>query len=289
MMRVFSRIFLLFMAGIVLIGCTSPPKATSLPAHTHTQTPSPIASPTARQTTTPTQEAIRSTVEERTITPQPQICSPMQGVSLEDLGSHIFNPFDPPRPGSDDPHMVVDFYMTAEGSQMALEGSPVQAVLTGKVAAVIRDRFPYGNAVLVETPLEQAPSRWLESNPIPTVAPTLEVIPALTCPDIQVETEWNPNQRSIYLMYAHLRESPDLQIGDEIICGQTLGEFGNSGNSLNPHLHLEVRVGPAGARFESMAHYDASASAEEMYNYCLWRVNGLFQLIDPASLFEPNP
>ena len=75
------------------------------------------------------------------------------------------------------------------------------------------------------------------------------------------------------------------------MCGQAIGSVGMSGNALNPHLHLEVRVGPAGIRLESMAHYDTSATAQEMANYCRWRVSGLFQLVDPmqlGSLGEPE-
>jgi hypothetical protein len=64
---------------------------------------------------------------------------------------------------------------------------------------------------------------------------------------------------------------------------------GDSGNALNPHLHLETRVGPAGARFSSLAHYDASASLEEMDNYCAWRVSGWFVLLDPLQLLAHQP
>jgi hypothetical protein len=45
-----------------------------------------------------------------------------------------------------------------------------------------------------------------------------------------------------------------------------------------------MRLGPAGVRFSSLAHYDASATIEEMFNYCTWRVSGLFQLVDPMLL-----
>ena len=61
-----------------------------------------------------------------------------------------------------------------------------------------------------------------------------------------------------------------------------------SGNALNPHLHLEARVGPAGTRLDSMAHYDSSASPAEMAAYCLWRVSGAFQRINPLQLLLYN-
>jgi hypothetical protein len=38
-----------------------------------------------------------------------------------------------------------------------------------------------------------------------------------------------------------------------------------------------------------MAHYDASASLEEMANYCLWRVSGHFSLFDPMDLLSVSP
>jgi murein DD-endopeptidase MepM/ murein hydrolase activator NlpD len=61
---------------------------------------------------------------------------------------------------------------------------------------------------------------------------------------------------------------------------------GKSGNALNPHLHFEIKVGPAGLRFTSMAHYDASATLEEMATYCTWSISGLFQVVDPLRLLS---
>jgi murein DD-endopeptidase MepM/ murein hydrolase activator NlpD len=83
-----------------------------------------------------------------------------------------------------------------------------------------------------------------------------------------------------------MRDAPGFQVGDPIECGEALGQVGQSGNALNPHLHFEVRLGPAGIQLKSMAHYDASASAEEMSNYCTWRVRGVFQLVDPMLLLR---
>jgi murein DD-endopeptidase MepM/ murein hydrolase activator NlpD len=86
-----------------------------------------------------------------------------------------------------------------------------------------------------------------------------------------------------------MKEPMELQPGQAVTCGQTIGAIGSSGNALNPHLHLEVRAGPSRASFSSMAHYDNSASAEEMANYCAWRVSGIFQLIDPLRLLSAAP
>jgi len=74
-------------------------------------------------------------------------------------------------------------------------------------------------------------------------------------------------------------------LGDAVACGQPLGTIGQSGNALNPHLHIEVRVGPAGARPGSLAHYTDSATLDEMAAYCAWRVSGLFAMTNPMLLF----
>ncbi len=167
---------------------------------------------------------------------------------------------------------------------------PVQAVLSGVVASLTQDRFPYGNALVIETPLEALSPALLESLQLPTPQPEVTPI-SLTCPDLAApiwEGQQGPSRRSLYLLYAHLQSSPAFEPGDPVSCGEALGAVGMSGNALNPHLHLEVRVGPAGARLPAMAHYDASASGEEMASYCAWRVRGFFQLIDPLKLFDPQ-
>ena len=203
---------------------------------------------------------------------------------LSDLPGMVVNPFAPPsRPGSDDPHHGIDLAQVGAGN-IALAGLPVQAVLAGQVAAVIVDRFPYGNAVIIETPLERLPGRWWEVLALPTPAPTLAFIPALTCPTPEHPLAWNEDARSLYLLYAHMQSPPSPQPDETVACGQALGAIGDSGNALNPHLHLEVRIGPSGVRIPSLAHYDPSATVDEMAYYCAWRVSGLFQLVDPMDI-----
>ncbi len=248
-----------------------------------------VETPTATLSPSPTIPAadtpIPSSSAAPSATPGLRLCSPMQGVAWAELPGMISNPFHPPqRAGSDDPHQAVDFAdIGADG--YALTGRGVQAVLEGRIAGVIADRFPYGNAVLVESPLENLPGNWLETLSLPAPAPTLAVIPALTCPPGE-PVAFDPEKRSLYLLYAHLEAPPALEPGQAVGCGQAIGKVGMSGNALNPHLHLEVRVGPAGIRLESMAHYDASAAPQEMANYCTWRVSGLFQLVDPMRLWR---
>jgi murein DD-endopeptidase MepM/ murein hydrolase activator NlpD len=167
---------------------------------------------------------------------------------------------------------------------MALAGRTVQAALAGRVTLVIHDRFPFGNAVLVETPLDEIPAAGIAALPTPALTPA--VIPALTCPAFPNVAEEVASARSLYLLYAHLQASPDVRPGNAVSCGQSLGSVGDSGNALNPHLHLEARVGPSGLRLESMSHYSTSATPEEMANYCLWSVSGAFQLVNPLDVLD---
>jgi murein DD-endopeptidase MepM/ murein hydrolase activator NlpD len=77
-----------------------------------------------------------------------------------------------------------------------------------------------------------------------------------------------------------------LHLGDAVTCGQPIGEVGTTGASVNPHLHFEARLGPAGATFTSFGHYDARSTALERNNYCLWRVSNWFQLVDPLPILQ---
>jgi murein DD-endopeptidase MepM/ murein hydrolase activator NlpD len=255
---------------------SQPPSVTRIPLSTPQQTTTVSPQPT-RLPATPTNPAAL------------QVCSPLDGIKVGDLAGHIVNPFHPPPPGSDDPHQGVDLADLIPGSGVARAGRGVQAVLAGRVSSVIHDRFPYGNAILVETSLQGLPAAWLEALQAPTPAPTLTARSALTCPTPQAPAAWDLAQRSLYLLYAHMLQAPSLQPGETVSCGEQLGAIGSSGNALNPHLHLEARVGPAGADFASMAHYTTSASPVEMRAYCDWRVSGLFQLIDPMRFFVAAP
>ena len=214
--------------------------------------------------------------------PTPVICSPLEGYHLEEIPALVSNPFNPPPPGSDNPHQGVDLADRQGESYLAVAGRLVQALLSGKVAAVVRDRFPYGNALLVESPLDELPKGWIAELGLTEPAPTPRPDLALTCPDV-IGKKWQEGQ-SLYLLYAHLQQTPTFQLDNLVTCGQRIGNLGDSGNALNPHLHLEVRLGPKGVRFSSLAHYDNRATPEEMDNYCTWRVRGIFRLVDPLRL-----
>jgi murein DD-endopeptidase MepM/ murein hydrolase activator NlpD len=207
----------------------------------------------------------------------------------ENFSEFVSNPFLPPAPGSDDPHQGLDLALLDPATRIALPGSPVAAILPGTVAAVIEDRFPYGYALLVETPLEVFAEEQLLSLNLPTPIPTREGHPVLTCPTPGSSQLWDFSRQSIYSLYAHLQAKPEIQPGDKIACGQTFGQIGQSGNALHPHVHIEIRLGPAEASFNSLAHYIGNASPEEMWNYCQWRVSGAFQLVDPNLILQFLP
>jgi murein DD-endopeptidase MepM/ murein hydrolase activator NlpD len=266
----------------------SPPNLPSL-----TQTPLNIPAPS----TTPGPAATWTTQPTSTPPNMPEaiISSPLDGIDIKDLPAFITNKFSPPPFGSDNPHQGVDFSIVDPDTNLAVPGNPVRAVFSGTVASIIQDRFPYGNAILLETCLDTISPLISKHILIPTPAPLLRNHPVLTCPDVGgwIDSSRLENTvditRSLYILYAHLENPVSFQQGDEIIISQIVGRIGSSGNALNPHLHLESRIGPAGLRIPSMAHYDTSATQEEMTYYCLWRISGLFQLIDPMVFFNPSP
>ena len=44
-----------------------------------------------------------------------------------------------------------------------------------------------------------------------------------------------------YILLCHMKDaSVNVKVGDEVAIGQKLGEVGNSGSSIQPHLHVQV-------------------------------------------------
>jgi murein DD-endopeptidase MepM/ murein hydrolase activator NlpD len=219
---------------------------------------------------------------------KPQICSPIHNVLIEDISGMIFNPFYPPVDGSDDPHQGVDLSDVDINSQIAKTGAQVDSIINGKVSMVIKNRFPYGNAVVIETQLEELPETWqnmILTSPQPEAFNKSSV---LTCPKGWNEMSSLITSPALYILYAHLENLPDLVEGELVQCGDALGSIGMSGNALAPHVHIEMRYGPPLGLSGSMSHYDVSASVEEMSNYCRWRVSGWYRLLDPISLILHN-
>lgn len=247
-------------------------------ATTATPTPKPVPSITPIPTSKPTQTA----------TPIP-VCSPLSGIKLQELPDILTNPFDAPKPGQDTGHHGIDLAYYRRGNQIGIEGLPIFAVLSGTVTSALSNSWPYGNMVMIETPLDQLPVVWQDQFQAPVSPVIITPDSRLFCPTAQPDIKTTGNQRSLYIVYAHMQYEPTLNLGDQLSCGQQLGAVGNTGKSGNPHLHLEFRVGPSGFKFEQMSHYINNATTEEMVNYCLWRVSGVFELVDPLPLLIAQP
>jgi murein DD-endopeptidase MepM/ murein hydrolase activator NlpD len=281
---------IVLMAFAFLGGCyfQSPP-STKIVVQSTIVNPGRVFTPTFKPGPTLT-ITTRPVFNDFTPTPVLNVCSPIDGFQFAQLPAAITTPFHPPPLGSDDPHQGVDFSDRSKVGDLALEGRDVQAVLAGTVAAVVNNRFPYGNAVFVETPLENLPQNLIEQLQPPEIGPLKDLVSPLTCPSLSLSLNDNLlSNKSLYLLYAHMKAPPTFQPGDQVDCGQTLGKIGQSGNAINPHLHFEIRVGPAGVRLGSMAHYDNSASQEEMTAYCIWRISGYFRVVDPMKIFQNYP
>jgi murein DD-endopeptidase MepM/ murein hydrolase activator NlpD len=264
----------------LLGGCAAAPATTAVPA-TDTPVPATLA-PT--MTTPPTQTPVPPTPTLETID---NICSPLDQVTLAELNDIITQPYKTPRPKNDDGHHGVDFAFFRFNDIVGIEGLPVDAALPGEVVTVLTNRDPYGNAVIVETPLDELNPALAAAFDLPQVQPTVVPDPRVNCPASgELTFTLSDTQRSVYILYGHLKDTPLVQVGDQVACGQELGLVGNSGMSSNAHLHFETRVGPSGARFESMAYYTLQSTEAERYNYCVWRVSNLFQLFDPMVLLS---
>ncbi len=269
-----------FMIAIFLCSCAGSranPQETQSPSAT-------VAQPTLTATTPPTGTPIPPTSTPDYIN---NICSPLEGITLAELAGIVTQPYKTPHPKNDDGHHGVDFAFYRFNDIVGIEGMPINAALEGEVVTVINDKNPYGYAMIVETPLDKLEPALIEALELPEVQPTVIPDPRVNCPTSgEMTFMLSSAERSVYVLYGHMKEMPLVQVGGKVSCGQQLGLVGNSGQSSNAHLHLETRVGPSGARFESMAYYTVQSTEAERYNYCIWRVSNLFELFDPMILLS---
>ncbi|MDP2964482.1 MAG: M23 family metallopeptidase [Pelolinea sp.] len=244
-------------------------------------TPSPTKTATSTQTIQPSSTPIPPT-------PTPEliqtVCSPLEGETLKSISEIMTQPFKTPRPGNDDGHQGVDFSFYRRNERVGIEGLQVFAALEGKVVTILYDRWPYGNAVIIETPLNSISTELKAQIQITAAQPTVMPDPRVNCPTGELSFSIDNEKQSLYLLYGHLLNPVTLSVGDDVKCDQLIGAVGNTGYSTNPHLHFETRLGPSGASFDSMAYYTVQSTDSERYNYCVWRVSNLFQLFDPMTL-----
>lgn len=263
-----------------IINETLPPTATTVTASAEFSTPTGIPSPTQTPagTVVPTQAPA-------------QICAPLEDLPLDILAQFIVNPFATPNPFQDDGHHGVDFAFWSYEDRVTMVGLKIFSILPGKISAAITDRPPYGNFVIVETPLAELPASLLQRlSPIQPIPTPTRPDTRLTCPaDLTWNPAWDANTPSLYMLYAHMETPPELAIGQQVACGEQIGAVGNTGMSGNPHLHLEARIGPAHATFTEMAHYTPSVTEPEMRSYCLWRASGIFALVNPLLILDIQP
>ncbi len=212
--------------------------------------------------------------------------SPLEGIDASELINIISQPFELPPAGEDSGHHGVDFAFWQRGDLASIEGVPVLSIFSGKVASAYNKiRTPYGYMVIVETPLTNLPTEVINAIKLPEES-QIPTNPSnrLTCPTGFADW-WDTNSQSLYVLYGHMRDVPAVKLGQTVKMGDLLGYVGNTGASSNPHLHLEMRIGPSNAVFNSMAHYDATTTDQERHNYCSWRVSGTFDLFDPMLLY----
>lgn len=276
---VFISIIVVFVTscGIPGVGrAPTPHSSTALPdaptlsaALSSTLTPTPPATITPVPPLTPDVIPVGGTLSPDT---PAETCSPLAVLRLDEIPAYITQPFIAPNlvhnaehpdwVRKDDGHHGVDIGYYKVGGKL-FTGTPVLAALEGTIAAIVRDRPPYGDMLIVETPFEYIP-------------PTL------------VTNQNIANEDSLYTLYAHLQNLPALTIGQSVACGQPIAETGLTGFTGGPHLHFETRWGPPGRAFASMAYYRADASAEEMTNYETWRMTAVFHLFDPMQLLQTS-
>lgn len=255
-----------FIAILSLAACgyqaAGQPAETNQPQPTTAQTGTAALVPSATpQLATPVKPAYhRLAIQTVTPTSLPifQPCSPLSGISLQELPEIISDPYHPPPMGKDDRHQGVDFSYYRRGERTSIQGVVIQSVLPGRVAASIRESFPFGNFVIIETPGADLPVE---------VRQRFDIL----------------EEESLYILYAHMQAAPQAALGDRAEACQKVGEVGKSGNAGVAHLHLEMRHGPAGAQFPVMAYYLASNTLPERANYLEWATSGTFLHFDPMD------
>lgn len=264
------RFFILVLLGLFISACKTtnditPITLTDKPTElSSSSTPFPTKKLNPTETASPTFTVVIPTPMD-TVTPKPvlKLCSPLAEQSIQEIPEIISDPYNPPHSESDARHHGTDFSYYRRKERTTIAGEGIQALTGGQVVAVVQDELPYGNMVIIETQRTALP------------------------PEINTQLDISEGD-SLYILYAHLGSAPIVVIGNQINCGEIIGEVGATGyNIVNPHLHLETRIGPARTFFsEGMVYYDTGATEIERANYELWRTSGEFRHFDPMFLIH---
>jgi murein DD-endopeptidase MepM/ murein hydrolase activator NlpD len=245
----------------------APPQQESVPTSTLDMPAPPLSATAAGRAAA---QAV-ATVPVATATPlDVGICSPLAEHDLSSLAAIISSAYTAPPVGREERHHGVDFSYYQNGLRQSIEGEVVQAVLGGRVALLLKESFPYGNAVLLETGIAELPRAWGEA-----VSDKMQAY-ALASQGTAAG--------SLYFLYAHLEDVPALEAGQRIDACTPLGAVGKSGNAGVAHLHLEMRLGPANAQLEDMGYYLYEITPQQRESYLRWRTSGEFQHFDPMAL-----
>ncbi|MHC1784447.1 MAG: M23 family metallopeptidase [Anaerolineaceae bacterium] len=246
----------------------------------------PAADPTLIQTAEPT-PFIQNTLPVVDAPAEPPlISSPLVGISLAELPGTVSQDFLAPPTGEDTGHHGVDFAFWSRGDQSSILGLPITAVFSGKVISAFNEiRLPYGYLIVTETPLSSLPQSVLSAIKLPELSAPAGKSDKLNCPTGFTD-QWNSESQSLYVLYGHMNNPPAIPVGQMVNAGDIIGDVGNTGASSAPHLHLEMRIGPSNASFESIGHYDSATTDQERHNYCNWRISGIFQMFDPMTVLS---
>lgn len=276
---------------VFMAGCSARQTDTPTPAATYTETSTPPP-PTATMTATATATAFPLV---------DHAWSPLQGIATEDLRLITSYDYSVKYPFSEGPennknHPAIDlgFYTTKyipsyTGPELhTVDGWPIQAVLPGSVVVTVNDLYPYGNMIMIETPLDSLAPEYLAGFDLPQPYTQEELDLRFPCAKDQAPITWSEDSKSIYILYAHMKEPSALKTGVRVEGGEVIGAIGATGNTSESveHLHLEVRIGPSDAKFSTISAYFSSSTEEERYNYCIWALSEVFQSINPAQLWS---
>jgi murein DD-endopeptidase MepM/ murein hydrolase activator NlpD len=279
-----KKILYIVILGIILSSCYAAPSATATITPLPTETASPL--PTSTITVTPTPTAVPLITA---------ISSPLQDIELSDLRLITSYPYSFKYPFSEGPdddknHPAVDLSFYKFKDWTTVVGHPIQAILPGKVVTITNDIYPYGNSIMIETPLSWLSPDLIEKMQIGKPYSQDEIAARSPCQPDQARISWSQTDKSVYSLYAHMQSPTPYKIGDEISSGEVIGAVGATGHAVvgNEHLHLEVRVGPSNASFSTFSEYISSATDEERYNYCIWALSEVFLPINPSNFWEQS-